>query len=188
MNLTGGKGRENKLWMTIAVVVYLSFYILLRECVHVTMVTSYQANFAIHHIRHRHVGFPSAWDGIGKNKMFHCVLFSSYHTTKITTKCQECQHTQSIKVWNPMHPPHTPPSSLRLPYVMSNSCLKTIRASVMLNAKYLHTHTPTHPPHTNIHTCTDCTPTHIHIGLHTCIHNSPFCPWLDFTCVNWPRI
>ena len=47
-------------------------------------VTSYQANFASHHTRNRHVGFLFAGDGIGKhNKMFRYFLFSSYHITKL---------------------------------------------------------------------------------------------------------
>ena len=47
-------------------------------------VTSYQANFASHHTRDRHVGFPFACEGIGKsNKIFHNFLFSSYHITKL---------------------------------------------------------------------------------------------------------
>ena len=47
-------------------------------------VTSDQANFASHHTRDHHVGFPLAWEGIGKsNKTFHNFLFSSYHITKL---------------------------------------------------------------------------------------------------------
>ena len=50
-------------------------------------VTSYQANFASHRTRVRHVGFLFTSDGIGKsNKMFHYFLFSSFHITKLTTK------------------------------------------------------------------------------------------------------
>ena len=47
-------------------------------------VTSYQANFASHHSRDRHVGFLLAWNGKGKhNKMSRYFLFSSYHNTKL---------------------------------------------------------------------------------------------------------
>ena len=46
--------------------------------------TSYQANFPSHHTRDRHVGFPFAWEGVGKsNKIFHNFLFTSYHITKL---------------------------------------------------------------------------------------------------------
>ena len=44
-------------------------------------VTSYQANFASHHTRNRHVGFFFTWSDIGKyNKMSRYFLFSSVHT------------------------------------------------------------------------------------------------------------
>ena len=47
-------------------------------------VTSYQANFASHHTRDRHVGFLFTFEGIGKsNKMYHYLLFSSYRITKL---------------------------------------------------------------------------------------------------------
>ena len=47
-------------------------------------VTSYQANFASHHTRDRHVGFLFAWDGIAKhNKMYRYFLFSSYDIIKL---------------------------------------------------------------------------------------------------------
>ena len=47
-------------------------------------VTSYQANFASHHIRNRHVGFLLKWHGIEKyNKMFRYFLFSPYYNTKL---------------------------------------------------------------------------------------------------------
>ena len=47
-------------------------------------VMSYQANFASHHTRNRHVGFLLAWHGIEKyNKMFPYFLFSSYYNTKL---------------------------------------------------------------------------------------------------------
>ena len=47
-------------------------------------VTSYQANFASHPTRDRHVGFLLAWRGIGKHdKMSRYFLFSSYHNTKL---------------------------------------------------------------------------------------------------------
>ena len=58
---------------------FLHFYI---EGFHV-MSTSYQANFASHPTRNRHVGFLLAWHGIGKyNKMSKCsVTFYLVHTT-----------------------------------------------------------------------------------------------------------
>ena len=47
-------------------------------------VSSYQANFASHHTRDRHVCFLSAQDGIGKKQQkFHYFLFSSYHITEL---------------------------------------------------------------------------------------------------------
>ena len=47
-------------------------------------VTSYQANFASHYTNDRHVGFLSAWNGIGKhNKMSFYFLFSSNNDTKL---------------------------------------------------------------------------------------------------------
>ena len=46
--------------------------------------TSYQANFASHHTRDRHVGFLLALHGIGKhNKMSRYFLLSSYHISKL---------------------------------------------------------------------------------------------------------
>ena len=43
-------------------------------------VMSYQANFASHHTRDRHVGFLAPLSGIGKhNKMSHNSSYSSYH-------------------------------------------------------------------------------------------------------------
>ena len=46
--------------------------------------TSYQAIFASHHTRDRHVGFQFTCEGIGKsNKICHYFLFSSYHKTKL---------------------------------------------------------------------------------------------------------
>ena len=54
---------------------------LYRESFHVT---SYQANFASHHTRDRHVGFLTPQAGMGKyNKMSQNFLFSSYHNTKL---------------------------------------------------------------------------------------------------------
>ena len=47
-------------------------------------VTSYQANFASHHTRDRHVGFLFTWSAIGKYyKMSQNFLFSSYHKIKL---------------------------------------------------------------------------------------------------------
>ena len=47
-------------------------------------VTSFQANFASHHTRDRHVGFLSPQSDIGKhNKMSQNFLFSSFHNTKV---------------------------------------------------------------------------------------------------------
>ena len=47
-------------------------------------VTSYQANFACHLTRNRHVGFLSPQSGIGKyNQMSQNFLFSSYDKTKL---------------------------------------------------------------------------------------------------------
>ena len=46
-------------------------------------VTLYQANFACHHTRNRHVGLLSAQDGIGeKQGNEQLLLLSSYHITK----------------------------------------------------------------------------------------------------------
>ena len=45
---------------------------------------SYQANFASHHTRDRHVGFLSTLSSIGKhNKMSQNFLFSAYNNTKL---------------------------------------------------------------------------------------------------------
>ena len=45
---------------------------------------SFQANFASHPTRDRHVGFFFAWVGMGKyNKMSLYFSFSSYHNTKL---------------------------------------------------------------------------------------------------------
>ena len=45
--------------------------------------TSYQANFASHHTRDRHIGFLFTKSGIGKyNRMACYFLFSSYHNVK----------------------------------------------------------------------------------------------------------
>ena len=45
---------------------------------------SYQANFASHHTRDRHVGFFFAPDGIGKqNKMSYFFFLNLYHNTKL---------------------------------------------------------------------------------------------------------
>ena len=47
-------------------------------------VTSYQANFASHHTRNRHIGFLFTCKGIEKsNKTYHYYLLSSYHITKL---------------------------------------------------------------------------------------------------------
>ena len=47
-------------------------------------VMSYQANFASHQTRDRHVGFLLAWQGLGKhNKISRYFLLSSYHNTKL---------------------------------------------------------------------------------------------------------
>ena len=49
-------------------------------------VTSYQANFASHRNRDRHVGFQFTCEGIGKsNKIYHYFLFSPYHIIKLQT-------------------------------------------------------------------------------------------------------
>ena len=46
--------------------------------------TSYQANFASHHTRNRHVGFLLAWYGIEKHsKMSQNFLFTSNYNTKL---------------------------------------------------------------------------------------------------------
>ena len=67
--------------------------------------TSYQANFASRHTRHRHVGFLFTCERIGKsNKMFHYFLFSSYHITKLQPSDKNINtHTQmkfQILPWN----------------------------------------------------------------------------------------
>ena len=47
-------------------------------------VTSYQANFASHHTRGRHVGFLFTWSGIEKyNKISRYFLSSSNHNSKL---------------------------------------------------------------------------------------------------------
>ena len=61
---------------------------MLQACARKTIkgfhVTSYQANFASHLTRDRHVGFLSPQSGIRKyNKMSQNFLFSSYHYTKL---------------------------------------------------------------------------------------------------------
>ena len=66
-------------------------------------VTSYQANLASHHNRHRHFGFLFTCKGIGKsNKMFHNFLFSSYHIAKLQPSDKNIStHTHSDEISNP---------------------------------------------------------------------------------------
>ena len=57
-------------------------------------VTSYQANFASHLTRDRHVGFLSPQSSIGKyNKMSQNFLFSSYHCTNYNRVTRLLAHT-----------------------------------------------------------------------------------------------
>ena len=66
-------------------------------------VTSYQSNFASHHVRDRHVGFLFARSGIGKyKKISRYFLFSSYHNTKLQLSDKNInQHTYSVEILTP---------------------------------------------------------------------------------------
>ena len=61
---------------------------------------SYQAKFASHQTRDRHVGFFFPQSGIGKhNKMTHNFPFSSYYNTKLQLYDQKiCTHTHSGEI------------------------------------------------------------------------------------------
>ena len=67
-------------------------------------VTSYQANFASHLTRDRHLGFLSPQSGIGKyNQMSQNFLFSSYHYTKLQPSDKNIStHTHSVEISNPI--------------------------------------------------------------------------------------
>ena len=63
---------------------FYKYRLIFRRAIESFHVTSYQANFASHHTRDRHVGFLSPQTGIGKyNKMSQNFLFISYHNTKL---------------------------------------------------------------------------------------------------------
>ena len=66
-------------------------------------VTSYQAYFATHHIRDRHVSFLFAPNIIGENnKMFDYFLFSSYQITKLQPEDENITgQTYSFEISNP---------------------------------------------------------------------------------------